>query len=160
MGAASERADTTMSEEHHHARPAGVDDMTILRAFHGHLGPYVVAGLRMGRLALRKLEAEPHWGIQCQVHCPDHTPQSCSIDGIQFATGCTMGKRNIHFVVDDSGVWAEFATPNNGKRVTLRLRPEAIAKAVAVMDASTDVAGAKVLDEMADDELIEDVTGA
>ena len=39
-------------------------DLRLIRAFHGHLGPYVVAGLRMGRYALARLGADPHFGIE------------------------------------------------------------------------------------------------
>ena len=136
--------------------PEGVDDMTVLRAFHGHLGPYVVAGLRLGRRALAVLAADPHFGIEVDVCCPDAPPPSCVLDGIQFASGCTLGKRNIRHTVGD-GVTARFLNRDSGATVTLRLRTEAMARAVAMLKAEGDEAGAALVMSLSDDDLIETV---
>lgn len=136
--------------------PDGVDDMAILRAFHGHLGPYVVAGLRLGRYAVARLDADPHFGVEAEVHCPDRPPPSCAMDGIQFATGCTLGKRNIaHHVAD--GVRARFRNRNTGAELVVGLRPEAIGRAVAEMQAHDDEAGARLIMELSDSELLEEL---
>ncbi len=144
--------------DHHHRGilPDGVDDMTILKAFHGHLGPYVVAGMRLGRYALHRLHADPHFGLEVDVHCPDAPPPSCAMDGIQFASGCTLGKRNIRHHVAE-GVTAAFRKRATGETVTLRLRAEAMARAVAEMQRANDVAGAAVVEGFADEELIEEL---
>ena len=145
------------NDRHHRgALPDGVDDMTILKAFHGHLGPYVVAGLRLGRYALQRLDADPHFGIECDVYCPEAPPPSCAMDGIQFASGCTLGKRNIRHHVAE-GVTATFRKCATGETVTLRLRPEAMARAVAEMQRVNDVAGAHVVEHCPDAELIEEL---
>ncbi len=68
-------------------------DLDALKEFHGHLGPYLVAGARMGLIAneeLSKNKLEKY----CVVRC-SHTPMSCLIDGIQFISGCTYGTRRI-----------------------------------------------------------------
>jgi len=68
-------------------------DLKSLKDFHGHLGPYLVAGARMGVIAneeLSKNKLEKY----CIVRC-DTTPMSCLIDGIQFVSGCTYGTRRI-----------------------------------------------------------------
>ncbi len=62
--------------------------------FHGHLGPFLVLGLKAG------LEANSVLGKDCFktkaiVTTRLSPPNSCFVDGIQFVTGCTMGKRNI-----------------------------------------------------------------
>ncbi len=136
--------------------PEGVDDITILRAFHGHLGPYVVAGLRLGRYALARLRADPHFGVEAEVHCPDRPPPSCVMDGIQFASGCTLGKRNIRHHVAE-GVTARFRNRTTDEVVVVRLRPAAIARAVAAMTQHDDEAGAAVVMACSDEELIEEV---
>lgn len=145
-----------MSHEHHGVLPEGVDDLTILKAFHGHLGPYVVAGLRLGRYALRRLHADPHFGLEADVYCPDAPPPSCVLDGLQFATGCTLGKRNIRHHVAEQ-VTVTFRKRATGETLTLRLRPEAMARAVAKMQRANDVAGAACIDGLSDEQLIEEL---
>jgi len=95
----------------------------LLRAFHGHLGPYVVLGYRMGKLALETANSEGHFGISAVVHSPLQPPPSCLIDGLQIGSGCTLGKRNIEVRELDGPAFAVF-TPQHGNKVTVRLRPE------------------------------------
>jgi formylmethanofuran dehydrogenase subunit E len=67
---------------------AGID-------FHGHLGPYLVLGLRMGNTAVRMLKPKGLHGLSATVWTPISPPQSCVLDGIQVSSGCTLGKGNI-----------------------------------------------------------------
>jgi len=62
--------------------------------FHGHLGPFLILGLKAGLLANRVLGKDPI-RTRAIVETDPKPPRSCVIDGIQVATGCTMGKRNI-----------------------------------------------------------------
>ena len=60
---------------------------------------------------------------------PLHTPQSCSIDGVQLGSGCTVGKRNLAVTEGErpGGVFRA----KGGKAVRIELRPglpEKIAK--------------------------------
>ncbi|MEO0073936.1 MAG: formylmethanofuran dehydrogenase subunit E family protein [candidate division WOR-3 bacterium] len=64
--------------------------------FHGHLGPWLVLGLRAG-FHSRRLGGSP-FARKALVWCPARTPYSCFIDGIQFASGCTLGKANIRHI--------------------------------------------------------------
>lgn len=150
-----------MTEEfhpHHHHAPGEVDDLAILRAFHGHLGPYVVAGLRLGRYALERLQADPHFGIEADVYCPDQPPPSCVLDGIQYSSGCTLGKRNIRHHVAE-GVTAQFCKRATGETLTVRLRTELVARAVEEMKARDDEAGAAIIWAATDEELVEELAG-
>jgi hypothetical protein len=63
-------------------------------AFHGHLGPWLVLGLKAGTYARRRLGASP-FELKARVFCPAGTPHTCFVDGVQFSSGCTMGKGNI-----------------------------------------------------------------
>jgi len=63
--------------------------------FHGHLGPYLVLGLRSGDLALKKTKARKHFGIKVLVRGANKKPKSCLVDGLQLSTGATYGKGNI-----------------------------------------------------------------
>jgi len=132
------------------------DDVAILKAFHGHLGPYVFAGLRMGRYAVARLQANPHFGIEADVYCDGKPPVSCLLDGIQFSTGCTLGKMNIRHHPAEH-VLARFKNRDTGDVLCLRLKPEAMHRAVDEMKRKNDEAGAALIDAMADEELLEEV---
>ena len=63
--------------------------------FHGHLGPYLVLGVRAGELALKKLKVKKYFTISVQVWGATKRPKSCLVDGLQLSTGATYGKGNI-----------------------------------------------------------------
>ena len=77
-------------------------------AFHGHLGPYLVLGVKMGLLARTLLNSDP-FTTSAEVHTQKRTPYSCILDGIQFSSGCTLGKGNIS-VVEDERIYSVFST--------------------------------------------------
>lgn len=83
--------------------------------FHGHLGPWLVLGLKAGRYARRKLGASP-FDLRARVFCPPHTPYTCFVDGIQFSSGCTMGKGNVSHRATASGCRVEFARTGDSGR--------------------------------------------
>ena len=67
--------------------------------FHGHLGPWATAGTRAGMAGLRAIEAEGYFDVEVTCEGPfAGPPRSCLLDGLQVATGCTMGKRNLRWV--------------------------------------------------------------
>ena len=69
--------------------------------FHGHLGPFLVIGLRMGSLALKLLGLRGYSGLRAIVETGNEPPLSCIVDGVQVATGCTLGRGNIEVVKND-----------------------------------------------------------
>ncbi len=73
---------------------AAVDNAVRL---HGHLGPFLVIGVRMGKLAERTLKHNSDKDIKFQVtiRVPQTTPFSCTIDGIQSTTRCTIGNQKL-----------------------------------------------------------------
>ena len=93
--------------------------------FHGHGGPFMTVGLRMGLYALEDLDCKGWFDVSCKVTLRWRPPDSCVIDGIQSSTGCTMGKHNIE-VVEGDGISATFTS--GGGSVTLTLRKEVIDK--------------------------------
>lgn len=94
-------------------------------AFHGHLGPYLVLGLKMGDLAIRRLKCKKYFGIASEVKGTLHKPKSCLIDGIQISTGCTYGKGNIK---KKNGKIIEvlFKNLQNNKKLSIFLRKDII----------------------------------
>jgi formylmethanofuran dehydrogenase subunit E len=91
--------------------------------FHGHLGPYLVLGIRIGLLALRELSSLGYEGIEALVKTGDVPSLSCLLDGIQVSTGCTMGKGNIRSVPPGIAE-ADFSTRE--RTVTIRVSGEII----------------------------------
>jgi len=90
-----------------------------LAAFHGHLGPYIVLGYRMGRYA-REYFCDDAFQMNAVVSCSGTPPQSCILDGVQIGSGCTMGKRNLDLQVCDS-ISCEFTS--DGKKMVIRPKP-------------------------------------
>lgn len=66
-----------------------------LRQFHGHIGPYAVLGYRLGGWLLRRLGCGKYFGAHLTVAGPGTTPYTCLLDGLQVATGYTLGKGNL-----------------------------------------------------------------
>ncbi len=67
--------------------------------FHTHLGPYLVVGLRMGRIVTRELGDKP-FSYRIRAHTGRVPPYSCSVDGMQLATPCTTGNGCIEVTED------------------------------------------------------------
>ena len=125
-----------------------------LRAFHGHLGPFAMLGYRAGRLALDRLGAPSHFGITAQVTCPDHTPPSCFADGIQYSTGCTLGKGNITLTPSER-VSVTVTVNDGGAALTVVPRREVMAQFGPWMAAADDETAALRVLAMSDEELFE-----
>jgi len=94
------------------------EDLRDLQRFHGHLGVYVTVGLRMGAIGKRRFGQ--YKGLRATVQSALEPPMRCVLDGVQFSSGCTMGKGNI---VLQPG--SEPATERRSPRV----RPAAVARA-------------------------------
>ena len=62
-----------------------------IQAFHGHLCPGLVMGIRAAEIALQEIGAH---SADEEVVAVVETDM-CAIDAIQFLTGCTFGKGNL-----------------------------------------------------------------
>ena len=91
--------------------------------FHGHLGPAVVAGARMGMIGLKAVDAKGYFDIEVTCEGPlAKPPQACFLDGVQVATGATMGKRTLNWVQGDRLV-VHVKNTKTGKTAELRPTP-------------------------------------
>ncbi len=97
------------------------------KKFHGHLGPYLVLGLRAGEAALKKLKCKKYFGLEVKVWGINKKPKSCLIDGLQLSTGATYGKGNIK-KLDGSAIKIEFQNRINNKKISLRFKKNLIQK--------------------------------
>ena len=62
--------------------------------FHGHLGPFLILGVKAGLFANETL-GKDYFKTRTIVETELAPPCSCFADGVQFVTGCTMGKGKI-----------------------------------------------------------------
>ena len=93
------------------------DELAALQRFHGHLGIYVTLGLRMGAIGKRALGG--YKGLKAVVRTVPKPPMMCVVDGVQFASACTMGKGNIAIEpAEEPGVTFE----KEGRRLTISLK--------------------------------------
>jgi formylmethanofuran dehydrogenase subunit E len=69
-------------------------------AFHGHLGAFLILGLKAGLLA-NEILGKHHFETSVVIETQPFPPCSCFVDGVQVATGCTMGKGNIRLEKGD-----------------------------------------------------------
>lgn len=90
-----------------------------IERFHGHLGPYVVLGYKMGEIANQMLGSSP-FSKNVIIWTGLKPPVSCIIDGIQMSSGCTLGKGNIS-INPDVIPKARFSN-NNGKYIEIALK--------------------------------------
>lgn len=86
--------------------------------FHGHYQPYIALGIRMGELAMQLLEAERH-ELRITSHTGTRPTYSCMTDGIQLATGSTIGNGKLK-VVEDATLGAIFS--KDEKQLEIRSR--------------------------------------
>lgn len=89
--------------------------------FHGHVGPFLAIGLRMGLVANRAIGFDP-LGTKAVVWVKPVPPTSCLVDGIQFATGCTLGKSNIRIRPSRLRIAARFSGQGRARKITITLR--------------------------------------
>jgi formylmethanofuran dehydrogenase subunit E len=131
-----------------------IDEELYIKTFHGHLGPYLVLGYRMGRIALRELDSAGHFGLSVIVHSRLEPPASCLIDGVQLGSGCTLGKRNIETAETSGPAYAEFVS-DRGERITIALRAD-VPRLVAEMigESGVEDAGDRLF-RMSEDSLFE-----
>ncbi|MEM0203939.1 MAG: formylmethanofuran dehydrogenase subunit E family protein [Archaeoglobaceae archaeon] len=97
---------------------------------HGHKGPWLVLGYRAGLRALEVLKPEDEHDLVCTVKCPLRTPYTCSIDGIQASTGCTLGKMSIRIEENDA---VEFVFSNKKGLLRLRVRDHVLEKIKSIL---------------------------
>jgi formylmethanofuran dehydrogenase subunit E len=112
-----------LPQPHYNRQPSDPPWLATVVQFHGHLGPAVVAGARMGMIGLRAVEAKGYFDVEVRCEGPlAKPPQACFLDGVQVATGATLGKRTLQWVqADRLSVWIK--NTRSGKIAVLRPTP-------------------------------------
>jgi formylmethanofuran dehydrogenase subunit E len=63
--------------------------------FHGHDGPFLAVGYRLGRYLVKKLRPPGIMGLRITVKTRIQKPFTCVLDGLQCSTFATFGKGNL-----------------------------------------------------------------
>ena len=113
--------------------------------FHGHLGPFLILGMRMGIIARSMLRPQNQDGLSAVVFVESTPPASCTIDGIQVASKCTLGRGTIRVVEASDRIAGEFQL--EGQAYTITVRPQTLHQ---LFDRA-NTANAEVLIKMAND---------
>lgn len=103
---------------------------TIIEAaakIHGHLGPFLVLGVKMGEAALKKLGGLQKGSLRVKLKVPLQTPYSCLIDGVQTATQCTVGNRKLELEnSDENFIAGYFKNEDSDDFLVIRVKPHII----------------------------------
>lgn len=91
---------------------------------HGHLGPFLVLGVRMGMMAKKTLSVtdEKQASLKASVRVPLFPPFSCLLDGIQASTSCTIGNQRLS-VENSEEICVTFTKQNAAGAVKIRFTP-------------------------------------
>jgi formylmethanofuran dehydrogenase subunit E len=91
-----------LPQPHYHRQDADPAWLKHAVQLHGHLGPMLSFGARMGMAALRAVDAKGFFDVEVTCEGPFvKPPESCFFDGIQISTGATLGKRNLKWIESD-----------------------------------------------------------
>lgn len=130
-----------------------METLDYARRFHGHLGPFLVMGLRMGALARERLgNPDPIHSLEALVELENRRPISCALDGIQISSGCTLGKGNIH-VRSGRGISALFQA--KGRSLRISARDGIVERVLGMLGEMPEDRAAMKLMEIPDGELFE-----
>jgi formylmethanofuran dehydrogenase subunit E len=95
---------------------------------HGHLGPFLVIGVRMGNLTQETLDLDENEKkkLQATVYTPLFTPFSCILDGVQTTTSCTIGNQRLKIRNSRKRLTGLFQTHGASKTLRISVKPEVI----------------------------------
>lgn len=113
--------------------------------FHGHLGPFLVIGTKMGLMALKN-----HSISKVTAETGKKPPLSCMVDGIQVTTGCTLGKGNIE-IVNNNRPKATFF--GGSKNLEIELKKDVFEKILEWLKTELPEKTAERIMKLGDDEL-------
>ena len=102
--------------------------LTIKKAeeLHGHLGPFLVIGVRIGETAKRMLEVESNEKLRATVKIPLKTPFSCSLDGIQSTSQCTVGNQKLQIENSQREITVQFKLENPNSTLKIGVNQQII----------------------------------
>lgn len=146
-----------LPQPHYHQQQTDPAWLRYAVQFHGHLGPMLTFGARMGMSAFRAVDAKGYFDVEVTCEGPfAKPPESCFLDGIQISTGATLGKRNLQCIESDKIV-VHIKNIRSGK--TAELKPKESFLALLAPSQKTGKEGQKDAQNStaADDHLYDDL---
>ena len=120
----SDTPNIRLPRPHYHEEKTDPEWLRSAVQIHGHLGPAVVFGVRMGSAGLDAVKAQGYFDVEVTAEGPyAKPPQSCILDGLQLSTGATLGKRNVQ-VVETEEYLVKIKNKRTGLAVEIRPTPE------------------------------------
>jgi formylmethanofuran dehydrogenase subunit E len=92
------------------------------RELHGHLGPFLVIGVKIGEFAKKVLNGR----MEALVKVPMVTPFSCIIDGIQASTQCTIGNRRLLVENSEKEITIRFKLQGSQKMLKIYVKQQLV----------------------------------
>jgi formylmethanofuran dehydrogenase subunit E len=90
-------------------------------SLHGHFGPFLTLGVRMGLTGLREIGAkEGDTQLRITVSLEYVLPFSCILDGIQTATKCTVGNQRLSWR-ESKELGAMFLLETTGRQIEVKV---------------------------------------
>ena len=118
-------------------RPKNLSYSETIR-FHGHNGPFLALGYKLGRFLNKKLKPKGIMDFRITVKTKNKKPFTCLIDGLQCSTFTTLGKGNM------------IVKKNKGRDITIIVEKDARRYAYAITKRAMEIClGAVDLDKAA-----------
>ena len=97
---------------------------------HGHLGPFLVIGVRMGKTVKRilNLNTGDNSELEATAKIPLLTPISCIIDGIQTTTHCTVGNQKLKIENSQKEIVVNFKLQHSNRTLKVLVNPKIVEK--------------------------------
>jgi len=101
---------------------------------HGHLGPFLAIGVRLGLIGLRELKAKQgDTQMHVTVKLKYAVPFSCILDGIQTTTKCTVGNQRLTWR-ESKEIEALFQLKNSRRQVEVKMNPAVIQELIRKLE--------------------------
>lgn len=113
---------------HYDAEESDPEWLKLGTQMHGHLGPWMTTGMRLGAAGRKAVGAEGYFDVRVTCKGPfDGPPRSCFIDGLQLSTGATLGKGNL-ICEQAENIRVVVENTVSGKKMVLEPTPQLLKK--------------------------------
>ncbi len=103
--------------------------------FHGHDGPFLALGYRLGRFVVRTMKPVGIMDLRIRVTMKTVKPYTCVLDGLQCSTLATVGKGNLS-VHGSNGQAITVHVRMGRARKTFKIKPYALDICLNAVDLS------------------------
>jgi formylmethanofuran dehydrogenase subunit E len=95
---------------------------------HGHLGPFLVIGVKMGKTVekILNLNIADKSELEATAKIPLLTPISCIIDGIQTTTHCTVGNQKLKIENSQKEIAVDFKLQHSNRKLKVLVNPKIV----------------------------------